>query len=114
MRRGARRDATFENVLKKPLVFPDTPAVSAECKDLIAQLLHKVGGWRLRRGGGGGGGWGGQRRRHKASGECLRKGHALASRHAHAPPPLTLAPPLAHPINQFAGARQAAGGAGGR
>jgi serine/threonine protein kinase len=45
--RGARRDATFENVLKKPLVFPDTPAVSAECKDLIAQLLHKEPAKRL-------------------------------------------------------------------
>ena len=42
--RGSRRDATFENVLKKSLVFPDAPAVSPACKDLITRLLHKVGG----------------------------------------------------------------------
>ncbi|EFN51280.1 hypothetical protein CHLNCDRAFT_141214 [Chlorella variabilis] len=39
--RGSRRDATFENVLKKPLAFPDSVPVSAECKDLITQLLAK-------------------------------------------------------------------------
>ncbi len=39
--RGARRDATFDNVLKKPLVFPESPAISAECRDLITKLLDK-------------------------------------------------------------------------
>ncbi|KAL4857414.1 Phototropin-1B [Chlorella vulgaris] len=45
--RGQRRDATFENVLKKPLAFPDSPAVSPECKDLISLLLHKEANKRL-------------------------------------------------------------------
>ena len=40
--RGARRDATFENVLKKPLAFPDAVAVSPACKDLITKLLNKA------------------------------------------------------------------------
>lgn len=43
--RGARRDATFDNVLKMPLQFPATPAISPAAKDLISRLLHKVGGW---------------------------------------------------------------------
>lgn len=42
--RGARRDATFENVLKKPLGFPEAVPVSPACKDLIAKLLCKVRG----------------------------------------------------------------------
>ncbi len=42
--RGARRDVTFENVIKKPLQFPKVdPAAdtSDECKDLLRQLLKK-------------------------------------------------------------------------
>ncbi len=39
--RGARRDATFENVVKRPLAFPATPALSPACRDLIARLLAK-------------------------------------------------------------------------
>lgn len=30
--RGARRDETFENVLKQPLRFPAKPVVSLECQ----------------------------------------------------------------------------------
>lgn len=29
-------------MLKKELVFPDTPAISPACKDLITRLLNKV------------------------------------------------------------------------
>lgn len=39
--RGARRDETFDNVLKAPLKFPAKPQVSPECQDLITQLLIK-------------------------------------------------------------------------
>lgn len=41
--RGARRDETFENVLKKPLKFPELEHtdISDECKDLLRQLLKK-------------------------------------------------------------------------
>jgi len=39
--RGARRDETFDNILKQPLRFPAKPLVSPECQDLIAQLLTK-------------------------------------------------------------------------
>mmetsp|Transcript_309 Transcript_309/g.698 ORF Transcript_309/g.698 Transcript_309/m.698 type:complete len:736 (-) Transcript_309:537-2744(-) len=39
--KGEKRDATFHNVLHKPLRFPDTPLVSKECKDLISGLLTK-------------------------------------------------------------------------
>lgn len=39
--RGTRRDGTFDNVLKKPLVFPGTPEVSVDAKDLITALLIK-------------------------------------------------------------------------
>lgn len=39
--RGSRRDETFENILKCPLVFPQKPVVSPECQDLIRQLLVK-------------------------------------------------------------------------
>nr|AML76899.1 putative LOV domain-containing protein [Ettlia oleoabundans] len=45
--RGSRRDATFENVLKRPLTFPEVPAVSQECKDLITLLLNKEANKRL-------------------------------------------------------------------
>ena len=37
--RGARRDDTFENITKRELVFPTTPNVSTEAKDLITKLL---------------------------------------------------------------------------
>lgn len=40
--RGARRDATFENVLKKGLAFPEGVSVSPACKDLIGKLLNKA------------------------------------------------------------------------
>lgn len=39
--KGAKRDATFENILKKPLQFPPKPAVSLQCQDLISQLLDR-------------------------------------------------------------------------
>mmetsp|Transcript_31401 Transcript_31401/g.80144 ORF Transcript_31401/g.80144 Transcript_31401/m.80144 type:complete len:717 (-) Transcript_31401:642-2792(-) len=39
--RGARRDETFENIIKAPLRFPSKPTVSPECQDLITQLLVK-------------------------------------------------------------------------
>ncbi|KXZ43472.1 hypothetical protein GPECTOR_89g492 [Gonium pectorale] len=39
--RGARRDETFENIIKAPLRFPAKPAVSDECRDLIEKLLVK-------------------------------------------------------------------------
>lgn len=39
--RGSRRDATFNNVLKRALSFPATPEVSPEVKDLITKLLTK-------------------------------------------------------------------------
>nr|AML77131.1 putative LOV domain-containing protein [Hafniomonas reticulata] len=39
--RGARRDETFDNILKLPLTFPAKPVVSDACKDLISQLLIK-------------------------------------------------------------------------
>ncbi|KAG2444065.1 hypothetical protein HYH02_009008 [Chlamydomonas schloesseri] len=39
--RGARRDETFENIIKAPLKFPAKPAVSDECRDLIEKLLVK-------------------------------------------------------------------------
>ena len=30
--KGAKRDVTFENILKKPLQFPPTPAISSQCQ----------------------------------------------------------------------------------
>jgi len=39
--KGAKRDATFENILKKPLQFPPKPTVSPQCQDLISQLLER-------------------------------------------------------------------------
>lgn len=45
--RGSRRDATFENVLKRELGFPSAPAVSAEARDLMRRLLAKAPGERL-------------------------------------------------------------------
>lgn len=37
--RGSHRDATFSNILCKPLQFPEKPEVSSACKNLIEQLL---------------------------------------------------------------------------
>jgi serine/threonine protein kinase len=45
--RGSRRDATFDNVLKRELVFPSAPQVSPEAQDLIRKLLEKASGDRL-------------------------------------------------------------------
>lgn len=39
--RGARRDETFENVIKAPLRFPSKPIISEEARDLIERLLVK-------------------------------------------------------------------------
>jgi len=39
--RGARREETFENILRNPLTFPSKPVVSEPCQDLIRQLLVK-------------------------------------------------------------------------
>nr|AML79491.1 putative LOV domain-containing protein [Pediastrum duplex] len=39
--RGARREETFENILRNPLTFPSKPVVSEACQDLIRQLLVK-------------------------------------------------------------------------
>ena len=33
--RGAHREQTFENVLTKPLTFPDDPVVSTECRNVL-------------------------------------------------------------------------------
>ncbi|KAG7671346.1 hypothetical protein Ndes2526B_g02155 [Nannochloris sp. 'desiccata'] len=45
--RGSRRDATFDNVLKRELTFPTAPQVSPEAQDLIRKLLEKASGDRL-------------------------------------------------------------------
>eukprot|EP00891_Asterochloris_glomerata_P009772 jgi/Astpho2/9772/Aster-03748 len=37
--RGSKRDSTFENILKRPLMFPAKPVVSPECQDIISKLL---------------------------------------------------------------------------
>ncbi|CAD7702361.1 unnamed protein product [Ostreobium quekettii] len=37
--RGSHRDATFSNILRKSITFPDKPEVSASCKSIISQLL---------------------------------------------------------------------------
>lgn len=43
-RRSARRDTTFDNIVKRELHFPSRgPVVSAEGRDLITRLLTKVG-----------------------------------------------------------------------
>lgn len=39
--RGARREETFENILRNPLAFPAKPAVSEAAQDLISKLLVK-------------------------------------------------------------------------
>lgn len=45
--RGAKRDQTFENILKRPLVFPPKPEISKSCQvrcpcdaHLALVLLH--------------------------------------------------------------------------
>ncbi|MEW5309471.1 MAG: hypothetical protein WDW38_001359 [Sanguina aurantia] len=45
--RGARRDETFENIIKAPLRFPSKPVVSEQIQDLITQLLTKNPAQRL-------------------------------------------------------------------
>ena len=55
VRRGLRRDETFENIVKVPVQFPSRPAVSPQLRDLITRLLHKVGGVGARAGGQAGG-----------------------------------------------------------
>lgn len=45
--RGARREETFENVLRNPLTFPSKPAISPEAQDLMSQLLAKDPAQRL-------------------------------------------------------------------
>ena len=45
--RGARRDETFENIVRTPLRFPAKPIVSEACQDLISQLLIKDPAQRL-------------------------------------------------------------------
>lgn len=45
--RGARREQTFDNIVKRQLVFPDEPRVSSALKDLISKLLVKAPGQRL-------------------------------------------------------------------
>ena len=45
--RGARRDETFENIIRTPLRFPAKPVVSEACQDLITQLLTKDPAQRL-------------------------------------------------------------------
>lgn len=45
--RGSRRDATFENVLKRQLGFPAAPKVSPEAQDLMKKLLEKSPNERL-------------------------------------------------------------------
>ncbi|KAK9814220.1 hypothetical protein WJX72_002492 [[Myrmecia] bisecta] len=39
--RGSKRDGTFENILKRPLMFPPKPVVSPACQDLISKLLAR-------------------------------------------------------------------------
>eukprot|EP00878_Enallax_costatus_P020452 GHUV01021626.1.p1 GENE.GHUV01021626.1~~GHUV01021626.1.p1 ORF type:complete len:166 (+),score=44.39 GHUV01021626.1:32-529(+) len=41
VRRGQRREETFENVLRQQLAFPSKPVISPEAQDLITQLLIK-------------------------------------------------------------------------
>lgn len=38
--RGAKRDQTFENILKRPLVFPPKPEISKPCQ--VGTLLRQV------------------------------------------------------------------------
>jgi serine/threonine protein kinase len=45
--RGSHREQTFDNVLHKELFFPQEPAVSTACKELIRGLLQKDADERL-------------------------------------------------------------------
>lgn len=38
--RGKKREETFENILKRPLSFPEAPEVSKECK--VTPFLFQV------------------------------------------------------------------------
>jgi serine/threonine protein kinase len=37
--RGAKRDQTFENILKRPLVFPPKPEISKPCQVILTFCL---------------------------------------------------------------------------
>nr|AML78144.1 putative LOV domain-containing protein [Ulvella endozoica] len=39
--KGQRRSETFSNIVKNPVKFPEEPAVTPACKDIITQLLVK-------------------------------------------------------------------------
>ena len=38
--RGSKRDSTFENILKRPLMFPAKPVVSQECQVSFSIATH--------------------------------------------------------------------------
>lgn len=46
--RGARREETFDNILRNPLAFPPKPAISEAAQDLISKLLTKDAAQRVR------------------------------------------------------------------
>lgn len=39
--RGAHREQTFDNIMNKPLTFPEEPVVSLACRDILQSLLHR-------------------------------------------------------------------------
>nr|AHZ63927.1 phototropin [Percursaria percursa] len=39
--KGQRRSETFSNIVKNPVKFPEEPAVTPQCKDIISKLLIK-------------------------------------------------------------------------
>ncbi|KAG8965805.1 hypothetical protein FRC03_012932 [Tulasnella sp. 419] len=39
--KGSHRSQTFNNVMTLDVMFPDTPKVTRDCKDIITKLLHK-------------------------------------------------------------------------
>jgi non-specific serine/threonine protein kinase len=45
--RASRREQTFNNIINQPLVFPTTPSVSADLKDLLSKLLLRDPSQRL-------------------------------------------------------------------
>lgn len=45
--RASRRENTFHNILNQPLVFPSTPVVSSDLKDLLTKLLKRDPSQRL-------------------------------------------------------------------
>ena len=40
--RGSKRDSTFENILKRPLMFPAKPVVSPECQVSFSMATHSL------------------------------------------------------------------------